>query len=44
MGDKVKVVCTNKRASFDYYLLSLYEGGISLKGWEVKSIGVVIAV
>ena len=38
MGDKVKVVCTNKRASFDYYLLSLYEGGISLKRWEVKSI------
>ena len=31
-------IATNKRASFDYEILEVYEAGIELKGYEVKSV------
>lgn len=33
-----KIIVINKRAKFDYELIKKYEAGISLLGWEVKSI------
>jgi SsrA-binding protein len=30
-------IAQNKRARFDYHLLESYEAGLSLAGWEVKS-------
>ena len=33
-----KIICLNRKASFNYFLLELLEAGISLKGSEVKSI------
>jgi SsrA-binding protein len=38
MVDNVKVVSTNKKAGFEYFLLERFEAGISLKGSEIKSI------
>ncbi len=32
------VIAQNKRASFDYHLLETFEAGVSLSGWEVKSL------
>lgn len=34
----VKVVATNRKARFEYFLLEKYEAGISLHGSEIKSI------
>lgn len=34
----VKVVATNRRASFDYHLEDRYEAGIVLNGGEIKSV------
>lgn len=34
----MKNICTNKRASFEYFLLETYEAGIKLTGTEIKSI------
>jgi len=34
----MKVIYSNKRAYYDYEIISEYIAGISLKGWEVKSI------
>ena len=34
----MKLVASNKKASFDYFLLDIYEAGIVLVGSEVKSI------
>ena len=34
----MKLIASNKKASFDYYLLDTYEAGIMLVGSEVKSI------
>lgn len=34
----VKVVATNRKARFEYFLLEHYEAGISLHGSEIKSI------
>jgi SsrA-binding protein len=34
----VRIVVTNKKASFNYELLEKFEAGISLRGTEVKSI------
>ncbi|MCS6772778.1 MAG: SsrA-binding protein SmpB [Thermoflexales bacterium] len=34
----IKVVATNRCASFDYELGERYEAGIALTGWEIKSI------
>jgi SsrA-binding protein len=38
MPDHVKVVATNRKAGFEYFLLERFEAGISLKGSEIKSI------
>ena len=34
----MKVVCQNKKASFEYYILDTYEAGIKLTGTEIKSV------
>jgi SsrA-binding protein len=34
----VKVVATNRKAGFEYYLLERYEAGMALQGSEIKSI------
>ena len=34
----MKVIATNKKASYEYYLLDKYECGIVLKGTEIKSV------
>ena len=34
----VKVVATNRKARFEYFLLEHYEAGLSLQGSEIKSI------
>ncbi len=34
----VKVVATNRKAHFEYFLLEHYEAGIALQGSEIKSI------
>ena len=33
-----KIICLNRKASFNYFLLELLEAGLSLKGSEDKSI------
>jgi len=33
-----KIIITNKKASFDYFLFTKYEVGIALVGTEIKSI------
>tara|TARA_Y100000591_G_C21184683_1_gene383537 strand:+ start:25 stop:498 length:474 start_codon:yes stop_codon:yes gene_type:complete len=33
-----KIICLNRKASFNYFFLELLEAGISLKGSEVKSL------
>ena len=35
---KIKVVSTNRKAKFEYFLEEFFEAGISLKGSEIKSI------
>jgi SsrA-binding protein len=34
----VKVVATNRKASFEYFLLEQYEAGLALQGSEIKSV------
>ena len=34
----VKIVATNRKAKFEYFLLESYEAGLELKGSEIKSI------
>ena len=34
----MQVITVNKRAGFEYEILETYEAGISLKGFEVKSV------
>jgi len=34
----IKIVATNRKAKFEYFLLEHYEAGIALKGSEIKSI------
>ena len=36
--DNVKVVATNRKAKFEYFLVETFETGISLQGSEIKSI------
>src|SRR5512134_1787305 len=38
MSDDVKVVATNRKASFEYFLLEKFEAGLALQGSEIKSI------
>ena len=33
-----KIICLNRKASFNYFFLEIMEAGISLKGSEVKSL------
>jgi SsrA-binding protein len=33
-----KIICLNRKASFNYFFLELFEAGIALKGSEVKSL------
>ena len=33
-----KIVCLNRKASFNYFFLEIIEAGIALKGSEVKSL------
>jgi SsrA-binding protein len=38
MAEVVKVVATNRRVGFDYFIQDKFEAGISLRGSEIKSI------
>ncbi|HSM70731.1 MAG TPA: SsrA-binding protein SmpB [Anaerolineales bacterium] len=38
MTEDIKVVATNRKASFEYHLLEKFEAGLSLQGSEIKSI------
>jgi SsrA-binding protein len=38
MSENVKVVATNRKAGFEYFLFERFEAGLSLKGSEIKSI------
>lgn len=38
MNDEIKVVATNRKAGFEYFLLEKFEAGLSLQGSEIKSI------
>ena len=34
----LKIICLNRKASFNYFLLDLFEAGLLLKGSEIKSV------
>lgn len=36
--ENIKVVATNRKAKFEYFLVETFEAGISLQGSEIKSI------
>jgi SsrA-binding protein len=36
--EQVKIVATNRKARFEYFLLDTFEAGIELRGSEIKSI------
>lgn len=38
MNEHIKTIAKNKKAYFDYFILSTYEAGIELLGTEVKSL------
>ena len=38
MSENVKVVATNRKAGFEYFLLEKFEAGLALQGSEIKSI------
>ena len=38
MPENVKVVATNRKAGFEYFLFDRFEAGLALKGSEIKSI------
>jgi len=38
MAEEYKVVATNRKAGFEYFLLERFEAGLSLQGSEIKSI------
>ncbi len=38
MTEDVKVVATNRKAGFEYFLLERFEAGLALQGSEIKSI------
>lgn len=38
MTDDIKVVATNRKAGFEYFLLDKFEAGLALQGSEIKSI------
>ncbi len=38
MTDDIKIVATNRKAGFEYFLLEKFEAGLALQGSEIKSI------
>jgi SsrA-binding protein len=38
MTENFKVVATNRKAGFEYFLLEKFEAGLALQGTEIKSI------
>lgn len=38
MEPEIRIIAKNKKAAFDYFILSKYEAGIELFGTEIKSI------
>jgi len=38
MPEHIKVVATNRKAGFEYFLMERFEAGLSLQGSEIKSI------
>ena len=38
MSENVKVVASNRKAGFEYFLLERFEAGLALQGSEIKSI------
>ena len=34
----LKIICLNRKASFNYFFEDLYEAGLILKGSEIKSV------
>ena len=36
--ENIKVVATNRKAKFEYFLIEVFEAGVSLQGSEIKSI------
>ena len=38
MKESIKIISTNKKAYFDYFIEDTYETGIQLVGCEVKSV------
>lgn len=38
MSEGIKIVATNRKAKFEYFLYDKYEAGIALRGSEIKSI------
>ena len=38
VGSNKKIICLNRKASFNYFFLEVLEAGVSLKGSEVKSL------
>ena len=34
----LKIICNNRKASFNYFFHEFYEAGLSLKGSEIKSL------
>ena len=38
MAEDVKVLATNRKATFEYFLLEKLEAGLALQGSEIKSI------
>jgi SsrA-binding protein len=38
MSENVKVIATNRKAGFEYFLMDRFEAGLALKGSEIKSV------
>ena len=38
MAEDVKILATNRKATFEYFLLEKFEAGLALQGSEIKSI------
>lgn len=38
MAENIKIVATNRKAGFEYFLLEKFEAGLALQGSEIKSI------
>ncbi|NWG32798.1 MAG: SsrA-binding protein SmpB [Chloroflexi bacterium] len=38
MSEEIKVVASNRKAGFEYFLLDKFEAGLALQGSEIKSI------